>query len=54
MAAPLGTVWLVEQKRYRSVEEHTTGPVPENLWQFGVQVSVRSNPQLPRRCETIL
>lgn len=41
MAAPQGTVWLVEQKRYRTEEEHTTGPVPENLWQFGVQVQVR-------------
>ena len=41
MAAPLGTVWLVEQKRYRTEEEQTTGPVPENLWQFGVQVQVR-------------
>ena len=40
MAAPLGSVWLVDQKRYRTEEELTVGPVPENLWQFGIQVSV--------------
>jgi len=30
MAAPVGSVWLSEEQRYRTDEEQTEGQMPEN------------------------
>ena len=35
MAAPVGAVWMVDEKRYRTAEEQTEGVMPEGAWVVG-------------------
>ena len=40
MAAPVGAVWMVDEKRYRTAEEQTEGMMPEGAWLVGYSASV--------------
>ena len=35
MAAPVGSVWLADEHRYRTAEEQTEGTMPANVWLIG-------------------
>ena len=43
MAAPVGSVWLSEEQRYRTDEEQTEGQMPENVWLICYAATVRQH-----------
>ena len=53
MAAPVGSVWLSEEQRYRTDEEQTEGQMPENVWLIGYAATVRQHQHCsqPRRSQ---
>ena len=40
MAAPLGAVWLTDERRYRTEDEQTEGLVPTNTWMYSCAIMV--------------
>ena len=42
MAAPVGAVWIVDEKRYRTAEEQTEGVMPEGATQLRCSQPERS------------